>query len=103
MVKILVENGASLKGKDDRILGHTPLVDALSAGSQGSYLEMVKYLVENGADVNLPGNFAGGSMYPPLAVALLHKYHDIAEFLIQSGANVNWHDEHKETILAAAH
>ena len=57
----------------------TPLLYAVTAGK----IEVVKALVEAGADVN-----AGG--WPPLCQAVDYVNTDIAEYLIDHGANVNY-------------
>jgi len=60
----------------------TPLWHAVDAGK----IEVVKLLVEAGADVN-------AGQWPPLCQALYEKKMAIAEYLINHGANVNYPED----------
>ena len=49
MFTLLIENGAKVNVKNDR--GHTPLTRCVLEGDES----MTRMLIDNGADVNLPG------------------------------------------------
>ncbi len=78
MARFFISLGADPKGKD-KTRG-MPLAATIARGN----LEMVKYLVSLGAEVNLPKGF-----YPPLNPAVINGHTEIVEFLIEKGANVN--------------
>ncbi len=69
--------------------GRTMLWEAAYRGK----LEMVKYLVEQGADVNLPGCHLSQHdlEITPYCVARHEGRHDVAEYLLQQGATVDIH------------
>lgn len=78
MATLFISLGADPKGKDkSRAM---PLAAAVSRGN----LEMVKYLISLGAEVNLPKGFM-----PPLNQAVLSGHTEIVKCLIEKGANVN--------------
>jgi len=58
----------------------TPLIEAASAG----HLDVVKLLVERGADVNLKGE----AWYTPLHCAAYYGHLDVAKFLLEHGADI---------------
>jgi len=64
----LIENGANIHARNDQALSF-----AISFG----YLEVVKYLVENGANINV-SDFL-------FAV----KHFEVLKYLIEYGANIN--------------
>ena len=66
-------------------MDETSLTIAVNSGSA----ELVRYFIDNGADVNF-GGVEGGSS--PLAHAVIRKKKDIALILISSGAEVNKRD-----------
>ncbi len=69
--------------------GRTMLWEAAYRGK----LEMVKYLVEQGADFNLPGCHLSQHdlEITPYCVARHEGRHDVAEYLLQQGARVDIH------------
>ena len=69
--------------------GRTMLWEAAYRGK----LEMVKFLVEQGADVNLPGCHLSQHdlEITPYCVAQHEGRHDVAEYLLQKGATVDIH------------
>jgi ankyrin repeat protein len=79
----LVERGADVNGF---VLGdETPLINAARAGR----LDAVRYLVANGADVNLavPAEAMPGSeIRSPLGEALKHQHRAVADYLRSQGA-----------------
>lgn len=108
----LISRGAEVNTPDHH--GGTPLIKAAGSG----HLEMVRYLAANGADLyaeisdgrnafhlavtdgrtsvaayllelGFDPNIPGGSGYTPLMVAAEHNYYELAQLLIQHGADVN--------------
>ncbi|KAF3201204.1 hypothetical protein TWF191_003464 [Orbilia oligospora] len=75
IVGLLVNSGADIEAMSD--FG-TPLAFAVNEGNRS----MVSLLIENGADIE------GDGRYTPLTVAVLGGMVEIAEFLIDKGANV---------------
>lgn len=79
-VKLLIDGGANVN-----LVGpgrfRSPLHHAVEVGEY----DVVKFLIERGADVNL----AGGQQRPPLHRAIKFDQGDIAELLIEAGADVN--------------
>lgn len=80
LTKRLVEGGAELNGQT-KDAQKTPLNFALKFGNE----EMTKYLINNGADVNV-GCYYGQS---PLHVAAQHSNLETVKFLLENGANIN--------------
>ncbi len=80
VVKLLTEMyGPNVKGR----IRYAPLYNAAAAGR----LEVVKYLVESGADVNAVGGYCGET---PLSIAAVGGHKDVCEYLISQGADVNF-------------
>lgn len=79
-MKLLIDGGANVN-----LVGpgrfRSPLHHAVEVGEY----DVVKFLIERGADVNL----AGGQQRPPLHRAIKFDQGDIAELLIEAGADVN--------------
>lgn len=69
-----LKNGADI----NTYLGNYPLIIAVDAGN----LDIVKYLVEHGADIHIVHDF-------PLRSASEHGYLDIVKYLVEKGANIN--------------
>ena len=103
---------------NENYFGHTPLMDAII----NRHTEMVKLLIERGADVDYPGNFvyhpADGSTVDrtPLLQAVITDQPEIVKLLIDNDADVNKpgisillleakknRNKHIEQILKAAH
>jgi len=84
LVKKLLEKEANPNGEDEQV----PLIAAVSIAnydkvSEKTVLEIVKTLVEAGADVN---QIETDSFYYPLLVALDNRLHDVSLYLIEQGA-----------------
>ena len=75
--------------------GHTPLLISALKGS----LDIVQYLVENGANVNVKKPL---HMSTALGYACVHGYTAVADYLIQRGADINARDSAKWTPLHQA-
>ena len=82
LTKYAVEHGA-----DIHILGDYPLVNAIKFGN----VEVVKYLIENGAYIE-----------HPLLLASAKGYIDIVKYLVERGENINDKDWHNQTALSLA-
>lgn len=74
--RVLLGHGANVNIRTD---GNTPLVWAIS----NNHPELARFLIDAGADVNLPGD--GGIR--PLARARTHNMADIEKLLLAKGAN----------------
>ena len=92
----MVENcGPIILSRYDRGKTHgSPLGAAAYAG----HLDIVKLLVQNGADVNAPGGRYGS----PLSSALYSGWDDVVEFLLENGANATAQGEGHESPLGMA-
>ncbi|WP_316635295.1 ankyrin repeat domain-containing protein [uncultured Flavobacterium sp.] len=86
LLRYLVSKGAKINSEN------VPLVDAVYSGS----LEKVKFLVENGADVNKRKAMNGIS---PLFEAGFNTHYNIAVYLINNGADVNIENFDGESVL----
>ena len=88
MVRYLVNQGADIHAKLTTI-GHASKQpdgrNALHLAARNGHLEIVEYLIEAGNDPNEPG----GSGYTPLMLVAENNFYDLADLLIQHGADVN--------------
>ena len=102
MVKILIKYNAD-KDKVDNS-GETPLCVAIRLGC----MDIVKYLVENGADVNKgkPNGSRGFAFVPvgttPLHIAVDSRNLEIIKYLVEHGADVKKQDSEGTTPLMFA-
>ena len=86
VVKVLVQYGASPEGSDNR--GEKkPLYHAVFNNSP----EMVRFLVQSGADVNIETRSTTG--WTPLHYAVSNNSLALIELLMQLGANANYNDK----------
>jgi ankyrin repeat protein len=69
----------------------------LAAAAQSGNLEIVGFLLDNGAQIDMGGRFGC-----PLAVAAGARHKAMVELLIHRGANINAQDENGETALGHA-
>ena len=112
MFKVLVENGFDLESRikagehypED--YDYTPL---MIAALRNDY-DMVKFLVEKGADVNAKTHSEYSSVVTPLLLSLDYEHIEfrydensfVAEYLINNGADINVKNNHGETPLMYA-
>lgn len=80
-VKEIIKNGGKVDKKD--IAGQTPLMYAAEAGG----LEMVKYLVEMGADVDAASGIKGRGT--PLIYAASTNQIEVVKYLLENNADIN--------------
>ena len=90
MVEYFLKTGISIDAPQKYTEENTPLTAAIEFNN----LDMVKFLVEHGADIN-------GREFSPLLTAtyLGNRTFDIVKFLVEHGANVNVRSKHGETPL----
>lgn len=89
-IKFLIKHGAKVNNKSN--IKIRPLYNAAYSGS----LDIVKYLVENNAEINYNTKFV------PLNIAAAMGFIDIVEFLIQQNADVNKTEAFRTTPLHKA-
>ena len=93
VASLLVTRGADLNRKASQVaLGFAPLHAAVQEG----YLGIVTELVENGADVNLESGFHKET---PLSRAASNGRPEIADYLLEKGANTEIVDRNGKTPL----
>lgn len=83
MVKLLIEAGADVNGYAPG--DETPLINAAATG----YVEIARYLIARGADVNLAvrtNHERAGKTRSPMSQATKHGHGDMIELLEASGA-----------------
>jgi ankyrin repeat protein len=83
MVEFLVNNGADVNALNP--VGHT----ALTKASRYGHIEIVEFLLKNGADTERSSGFYN---YTPLMAAAVGNKPVIGELLIQKGAKINTTD-----------
>jgi len=103
MAELLVEHGADVNAYDK--LGRPPLM--MAAWGDSTNIDMVRYLILNGAEVNPPkfkdeetGCFENPTS--PLHAASLHGSIEIARILVDNGARINVQNMNGETPLFIA-
>jgi ankyrin repeat protein len=84
LVQKLLASGANIKDRDER--GHTPLHLAAESG----YLEVVKILVEKGADVNAPQLISGEAIWgwTPVSAAASRGHLEVTTYLSEKGGKL---------------
>ena len=88
---LLVEYGVNVDFQN--IKGKTPLMLASRTG----HVDVVSFLVEHGADLNLQCNAMG---LTALMSACLYNERDVVTFLVEHGANVNLQSKYGDTALS---
>ena len=82
VIKILIENGANINENND--ISQTPLHISLIRKAR----EIAKFLIRNGASVNLKVKIDNETV-TPLHLAILYSWQDIIEHLVTNGADIN--------------
>ncbi|XP_076288512.1 transient receptor potential cation channel subfamily A member 1-like [Lasioglossum baleicum] len=92
MAKLLLTNGADIKDNPNLLC---------TAAGNGS-LQMVEDLLKHGADVNMLNSSICGKDLTPLHSAVKKYQVEVAQLLIDYGANVNFKDDHGDTPIVCA-
>ena len=79
----------------DERFGHFGQMTALHIATEIGHVDVIRYLVEQGADVEK----MTGSCFTPLMIASLYEQFDAAQCLLQEGADVNMANPRNETAL----
>jgi hypothetical protein len=94
-----IDTVRQLLGSDSQRLGMTTVFGTwLHVAAMYGKLEIVKFLVDLGADLNAIGGLASG---PPLLSAIDAGHSDVAEYLIHRGTTLNVDDSEKNPLLSA--
>ena len=101
-LELILENGADINRKCWFEAEQTPLAAAMFTGEQGIDAEMVKFLADNGADVNEIFALGEETFTTALNVSITSDRPDIAEILLSHGADPNIADKNKRTPLMLA-
>jgi len=80
-IKEFVKNRIDVNANNPRQVGNTALIEA----SKGGHLEVVEYLVDNGADVNVESEHG----WTALLVASLDGHIEVIKYLVEKGADIN--------------
>jgi len=97
VTRILIERGASINARDssDRTPLH-PTFDRSFETFDDTYFDLMRYLLEHGADVDAQTN----TDHPtPLHLASYHGGFKVAQLLLDHGANINVRDKNGRTPL----
>ena len=101
-LELILENGADINRKCWFEAEQTPLAAAMFTGEQGIDAEMVKFLADNGADVNEIFALGEETFTTALNVSITSDRPDIAEILLSHGADPNYRDPSGRTALVYA-
>ena len=101
-VKLIMNNGADLNRKCMFEVEQSPLAAAIFTGEQGINADMVRFLAENGADLNEIFELGEGVFTNALNVSITADRPDVAEILLSHGANPNYVDASGRTALVYA-
>lgn len=102
IAKLMVDKGADANAERKHELYRRPLFCVIDQCEIDEFLmmDMVKYLVEHGADVSIRDNY--NYCYTPLIKAIEYKYWKLANYLIEHGDNVNVQNNCGQTPLTEA-
>lgn len=102
IAKLMIDKGADTNAKSKYGRDVQPLSCLINQCEIDEFLmmDMVKYLVEHGADVSIRDNY--NYCYTPLIKAIEYKYWKLASYLIEHGDNVNVQNNCGQTPLTEA-
>ncbi|CAH0387286.1 unnamed protein product [Bemisia tabaci] len=93
LIKILLDKGVSIDEKNQHC--QTPLLIAIEKG----FVEIAKFLVKNGAQVNAANN---GNSDTPLHFAVQHNSSELVEMLVKCAVVDAMNEKHQTPLLLAA-
>ena len=101
-LETIIRNGADVNKKCWFEAEQTPLAAAMFTGEKGIDSDMVKFLAENGADLDEIFELGEETYTNALNVSITADRPDIAELLLSYGANPNYRDPSGRTSLVYA-
>ena len=93
-VKLSLDKGAEINDKRSDEWGYSAITHATMIRN----LDIVNYLIENGADIDTQANHKG----TPLMIAINNKDYDMVINLVEQGANINARNNEKVTVFDTA-
>ena len=97
LLKICLENGADVNKKNS--LGQSPLYMAMFDLNEKTNISIIKFLVMCGANTNEIFRFDDGAVTNPLNISVSMNRPDVAEILLEYGANPNFQDKKGRTSI----
>ena len=101
-LELIAENGADFNRKCMFEVEQTPLAAAMFTGEQEINADMVKFLAENGADLDEIFDIGENTYTNAVNVSITADRPDITEILLSHGANPNYRDPSGRTSLVYA-
>ena len=101
-LETIIKFGADLNKKCVFEVEQSPLAAAMFTGEEGINADMIKFLAENGADLNEIFVLGGNTYTNALNVSITADRPDIAEILLSNGADPNYRDPTGRTALVYA-
>ena len=101
-LETIMKYGADINRKCVFDVEQSPLAAAMFTGEEGINADMIKFLAENGADLNEIFELGEETFTNALNVSITADRPDIAEILLSHGANPNYRDPSGRTSLVYA-
>jgi ankyrin repeat protein len=98
-IKSLINTGIDVDTCQEKGMTHENGRTALILAISEEYLEIVKILIESGADPNLRDEDSSDS---PLIYAVRKQNTEIVDLLVKSGANINYQNTNGDTAISIA-